>query len=89
MQTSLNELAIIEQFLLSKPENTERVLMQARLILQPELNESIYWQQKTYELVNTYGREKLRKEIQQTHQQLFSDPRHRNFREWILRLFTK
>ncbi|PWS26132.1 hypothetical protein DHW03_15155 [Pedobacter yonginense] len=89
MQTSLNELIIIEQFLLSNPGEAEKILMQARVILQPELDESIYWQEKSYELVNVYGREKLRKEIQQIHQQLFSYKRHRNFRNWIMRIFTK
>jgi hypothetical protein len=89
MKTSLNELALIEEFLLDSPGNEEKLLMQARLILQPGLKESLYLQKKTYELANIYGREKLRKEITQVHQQLFTDLRHRTFRERIVQFFAK
>ncbi len=89
MKTSLNEIVSIERYLLSNSDTTENVLMQARLILQSELQESMHWQQKTYELIDTYGREKLRKEINEIQKQLFNDPKHSNFREKILRLFSK
>lgn len=89
MQTSLNELALIEEFLLSKPGNSEKVLMQARLILQPELQESTYWQRKTYELVKHYGRQKLREEISQVDQKLFSGPEYLPFRQKIMQFFTR
>lgn len=89
MKTSLNELLLIEDFLLTSPGGEEKVLMQARLLLQPELQESIHWQQKTYQLVETYGREQLRKEISQVHQKLFASPEYLSFRQRIMRLFSK
>lgn len=89
MKTSLNELLMIEDFLLTNRGGEENTLMQARLLLQPELQESIHWQQKTYQLVETYGREQLRKEISQVHQKLFTAPEHLSFRQRIMRLFGK
>jgi len=89
MKTSLNELLLIEDFLLTSPGGEEKTLMQARLLLQPKLQESIYWQQKTYQLVETYGREQLRKEITKVHQKLFTTPEHLSFRQRIIGLFGK
>lgn len=88
MKTSLNELQLIEDFLLANT-NEDKVLMQARQILQPDLKESVYWQQKTYMFIETYGREQLRKEIRQIDQKLFTAPEHSSFREKIKRFFRK
>lgn len=89
MKTSLNELQLIEDFLLLNTGAEDAVLMQARQILQPGLQESVYWQQKTYRLVETYGREQLQKEIRQVHQKLFTAPAYSSFREKIKKLFNK
>jgi len=89
MKTSLNELQLIEDFLLADPAGEEKTLMQARLVLQPGLQESIHWQQKTYRLVNTYGREQLKQEISQVHQMLFTAAEHLSFRQKVLRFFNK
>ncbi|MNL14141.1 hypothetical protein D3C87_1350710 [compost metagenome] len=89
MKTSLNELMLIEDFLLGNKGGEESTLMQARLILKPELKESMYWQQKTHQLVNTYGREQLRQEISQVHQKLFTAAEHLSFRQKVMRFFSK
>ena len=89
MKTSLNELLQIEDFLLGSNGEEESALMQARLLLEPSLKESISWQQKTYQLVNTYGREQLRQEIGQVHQKLFTAPEHLSFRQKVMRFFAK
>lgn len=89
MKTSWNELQLIEDFLLSAPGAEENTLMEARMLLQPGLRESLGWQQKTYELVNTYGREQLKKEIGQVHQKLFSAAEHLSFRQKVMRFFSR
>jgi hypothetical protein len=89
MKTSLNELQLIEDFLLLNTNAEDKVLMQARQILQPDLQESVHWQQKTYRLIETYGREQLRKEISQVHQKLFTAPAHFSFSERVKRFFIK
>lgn len=89
MKTSLNELQLVEDFLLVNTNAEDKVLMQARQILQPHLRESVYWQQKTYRLIETYGREQLRKEIKQVDQKLFTAPEYFSFSERIKRFFSK
>lgn len=89
MKTSLNELQLIEDFLLGSNNAEDKVLMQARRILEPNLQESVYWQQKTYRLIETYGREQLRREIRQVDQKLFTTPEHFSFSERIKRFFSK
>lgn len=87
MKTSWNELRLIEDHLLSATSSGEKILFEAQLLLQPDLQESVHWQQKTYDLVQKYGRQQLRKEIEQVQQRLFTAPEHASFKQKILRLF--
>lgn len=89
MKTSLTELQLIEDFLLVNTSAEDKVLMQARQILQPDLKESVYWQQKTYRLIETYGRAQLRREIMQVDRMLFSAPAYFSFSERIKSFFSK
>jgi hypothetical protein len=89
MKTSLNELQLIENQLLGAPDGEDRLLFEARMILQPDLRHSLGWQQKTYQLVQQYGRQQLRKEMEQIHHELFITVKHKSFRQKILRLFRK
>lgn len=88
MKTSWNELRLIEGHLLSEQNNEDSLLVEAKLILQPDFREQLYWQKKTYEMVQQYGRLQLRKQIEQVHQQLFTAPEHLSFRQKILKFFS-
>lgn len=89
MKTSWNELQLIEDFLLSEIETEDIILFEANLLLQPNLKESVFWQQKTYSLIHKYGRLQLTKQIEQVHEKLFTAPEHRSFRQKIMQLFGK
>lgn len=89
MKTSWNELRLIEDHLLSATKAGDKILFEAHLILQPGLEESVFWQQKTYGLIHKYGRQELRKEIEQVHEKLFKAPEHQSFRQKIMQLFSK
>lgn len=89
MKTSWNELRLIEDYLTAKGEPADQVLFEARLILQPDLKDRVYWQERTYSLIQQYGRQQLRSEIAKVHETLFSAPEHQSFRQRILRLFRK
>lgn len=89
MKTSLNELRWIERHLLSGFEDEESCLFEAKLILQPELKEQVYWQHKTYQVVQEYGRQQLKAEIEKIHQALFHTAEHQPFRRRVMRLFSK
>lgn len=89
MKTSWNELLLIEEYLLSDRKEVDRILLEARIILQPNLKDSVFWQEKTYSLIQQYGRQQLRKEIEQVHEKLFTAPEHYSFRQKIIQLFGK
>ena len=89
MKTSLNDLRLIEDYLLTGFDPEENCLLEAKLILQPELREEVYWQDKTYQVIRDYGRNQLKKEIEKVHQALFDAPEHQNFRQRILSFFRK
>lgn len=89
MKTSWNELLLIEDYLLSDRKEADNVLLEARIILEPDLKDSVFWQEKTYRLIQQYGRQQLRKEIEQVHEKLFTAPEHYSFRQKIKQLFGK
>ncbi len=87
MRTSLNEIRQIEEHLSGRLGGEEDVLFQAKLILDPNLADNTYWQQKSYKLIQMYGRRHLKKEIEAVHQKLFSEGRHSRFKQTVLALF--
>ena len=89
MRTSLIETEQIEAHLLRRSDTGEALVFEAKMLLDPELKEKAMWQQKTYHIVKLYGREQLRQEIEAVHQKLFSDDRHKSFRQKIMSLFIK
>lgn len=89
MRTSLNEIKRIEQHLLQEQSPEDSLLFEARMLLNADLEEKVKRQQKTYQVVQAYGRKQLRAEIEAVHQKLFTEPRHRGFRHKVLSLFTK
>lgn len=89
MKTSWNELRLIEDYLTANGAPADQVLFEARLILQPELKYDVYWQERTYSLIQQYGRQQLRSEIARVHEKLFSAPEHQSFRQKIGKLFRK
>ena len=88
MRTSLIETAQIEAHLMQQFEPGDALVFEARLLLSPELNEKIQWQQEAYRMVKLYGRDQLRQEIEAVHQKLFTQPEHLSFSQKIRRLFT-
>jgi hypothetical protein len=89
MRTSLLETEQIETHLLRLSEPGDALVFEARLLLEPGLNDKMMWQQKTYTIIRQYGREQLKGEIEAVHRQLFNDGAHQSFRRKIMRLFSK
>ncbi|WP_205511378.1 hypothetical protein [Longitalea arenae] len=87
MRTSLNDIKQIDDYLLKYAGEADRALFEARLILQPALQEQLLWQQKTYAIIRQYCRRQLKAEIESVHQQLFTEPEHSSFRRKIMSLF--
>lgn len=87
MRISLREIKAIEQYLLQKGPMPDRLLTEAYLQLDTELEHNLKAQQKAYAVIKQYGREKLMQEIRQTEKKLFSENRFRNFQAVIRAIF--
>jgi hypothetical protein len=88
MRTSLNDIQQIDDYLLKVAGEGDNALFEARLILQPALQENLLWQQRTYDVIRQYSRRQLKAEIAAVHQQLFHEPEHSSFRRKIMAFFS-
>jgi hypothetical protein len=89
MRTSLIEAEQIEAHLLKLSNPDDALVFEARLLLEPELHEKVQWQKETYNIIKTYGRNQLKKEIEAVHQKLFNHAEHQSFGQKVRRLFLK
>jgi hypothetical protein len=89
MKTSWSETEQIEAHLFGTADTGNRLLFEANRLLNANLADKITWQQKTYAIINNYGRLQLKKEIEAVHQQLFTQREHLSFSQRIRQLFVK
>ena len=89
MKTLWTETEQIEAHLLGLADNGDALLFEAKRLLNPALADKVTWQQKTYTLINNYGRLQLKKEIEAVHNELFTQKQHLSFSQKIRQLFTK
>lgn len=86
MRTSLRNLEIIEEAILNNSKE-DQLLLEAKSILMPNLQEDVLLQLMTYESVKTYGRKQLKREIAEVEHQLFTQSQFSQFRNKILSYF--
>jgi hypothetical protein len=89
MRTSLNNIKEVDDHLLGLSAPQDSLLFEAKMIINPELRANVMWHKQTLNLVQQYGREQLRADIEAVHNQLFTRPGHRSFRQNILRFFKR
>jgi hypothetical protein len=87
MRTLLNEVLAIENHLHEKALPEERLVFQAKMILDTELQDKVTAQKQVYHLINQYGRKQLKAELEAVHHKLFTDPEHLSFAQRIRKLF--
>jgi len=87
MTTSWNETEQIEAYISGSADAGEKLLFEAKLILEPSLQDKVIWQRQTYNLIQHYGRRQLKQEIEAVHQQLFTKTEHRSFSQKIRSFF--
>lgn len=87
MRKSLNELQQIEAYLLHKMVEQEQQDFQIQLLVNPVLRAKVSLQEKAYDHIRTYGRSKLKAELQLIHEKLFQHPEKESFRKKIKKLF--
>lgn len=87
MRTSLNNLQEIELYLFQRSPAADRLVFEARMLIDDELTQNVSLQQDTYALIRQYGRRQLKAELEDVHRQLFTQLRHQSFRQKIMALF--
>jgi hypothetical protein len=88
MTTLWNETEQIEAHILGSADPGSSLLFEAKMLLEPGLHDKILWQQKAYEIIQSYGRKQLKQEIEAVHQQLFTQQEHKNLSQKIWLFFT-
>lgn len=88
MRTSLNEIRQIEKSLQGELAPENKLVFEARALVNSSLLINIFWQKRIYELLKYYHRKKLKEKAEQIHQRVFSDPSKVSFRKNILQLFS-
>jgi hypothetical protein len=78
---------MIERYMQGELLPAEKLLFEARLVLNPEIRTEIHFQKRVYSLIKQYHRQKLKEELELMHQRIFKDPSKRGFRMKIYSLF--
>lgn len=89
MRTSLNNIKLTDDHVNNLLPTGDALVFEARLILNPALQQEVLLHKQTLGLIQQYGREALRRDIEDIHQQLFSQPQHISFKDRILRFFKR
>lgn len=84
----MNEVQLIEQYLSRSLPPEEHLLVEARMIAEPALRDKVLWQQRSHELIRTYSRKQIRREIEAAYQHLFTESRFSAFRQHIKNIFS-
>lgn len=87
MKTSASDTVQIDHYLLQQLPPGDQLVFDAKLMLCPELKDSVEWQRKVHQLVQLRGRQQLKAQIKGVEQLVFSQPEYNSFRQRISRLF--
>lgn len=83
----MTETILLESYLLNQAEPADKLLMNARMLLDAGLRDKAEWQQQTYALVQTYSRNCLKLEIAAAQKKVFTEKRFTGFRKKISDIF--
>ena len=89
MRTSLNNIKIIDDYLLGRMAPGDALLFEANALLNNNLATNIQHQQHAYAIIKKYGRQNIRAEIAAVQQILANAPQHLGFMQRIAKLFKK
>jgi len=87
MTTSFNNTHLIEKYLQGSLSGGDRLVFEARLLLNRALRTDLYFQKKAYSLVKIYHRQKVKEELEILHRQIFNNPDNIVFQQSIYQLF--
>ncbi len=89
MRTSLNNIKLIDDYLLGNLPTGEALLFEANTLLNNQLAEDVMLQKKTHNIIEQYGRQSIKAEIAAVQQTLATAPQYHGFMQRIANLFKK
>ena len=84
----MNDTEQLDAYLNNRLQPGEKLLMDARFLIDAELRDKANWQRKAYLLIQQYGRKELRTEIAAIQERMFSDDKFIRFRNKIKKIFN-
>ncbi|WP_157499372.1 hypothetical protein [Flavobacterium beibuense] len=87
MKTSWNNTVMTDNYLNGECSGEAKVLFEARLLLEPDLKENLHWQKTTRAIVQQYGRQQLKAEVEQVAHHVFTAGKYVSFREKVFSFF--
>ncbi|MGY3213640.1 hypothetical protein [Mucilaginibacter sp. HD30] len=89
MRTSLNNIKAIDDYLFGSMAPGDRLLFEAKMLLNNELINDVQHQKNTHAIIRQYGRQSIKTEIKAVQHILATAPQHNNFMQRIVNLFKK
>ena len=89
MRTSLNNIKVIDDYLLGYMQPADVLLFEANMLLSADLTTDVKHQQETQVVIKQYGRKAIRAEIIAAQNKLSADGQNRSFIQSIINLFKK
>lgn len=73
MRKQLHEIQDIDRYIFHTMTGADRLVFQAKMILQPQLKEKVRWQRKVYAFLQWASRKKKKEELTSLHTRLMND----------------
>ena len=86
---TLREIKQIDQYLQGKLSPDLRLLLEARMLIDPLLKLQVDCQRRLYAIITAFGRREIKAEADRIHNRLFADPSRIDFQQSISDLFSK
>ena len=83
----MNDIQEIEGYISGTMPQHRIVVFEGRLRRDPLLRMNVGLQRKVMALLSIYNRKKLKMQLEEVHEKIFSDPMKLSWREKVLRLF--
>ncbi len=85
----MTETQELEYYLINSLQPEDRLVMDAKILLNKDLREKAYWQKQTYLLIRQHSRKKLKAEIEAVHKKMFTEIFFESFRQKISSIFKR
>jgi hypothetical protein len=87
MMTWINNMKNIDDYVTRKLLPEERLLFEARLLLDPALKFQVSLQKKIISIIRMYGRKTVKNEVERISKKIFADQSKNDFHHEVNRLF--